>query len=319
MNSKKLIILSLLSILLLASCSTPPTKKGKYTDTLTAGVVGISADESFSPIVQQLIDVFENKYQQAAIIPFFVNEVEAVKLLRLDSVRFAIATRKLTENEKESLDQNRKGMFREIKIATDGIAVIVNNKNADSLISVADLRKIMTGKITTWKELNPNSTLGELKLVFDNPNSSTVRFAIDSICKGKPLSSSNLYAQQDNPAVIEIVSQTPGAIGIIGAAWIGNKSDSTLLSFRDDIKVMSVSREDIATPDNSYQPFQAYMALGNYPLTRDVYILLADPSAGLSSGFTNFITSDIGQRIILRSGMVPATQNIRIVNIRDKM
>jgi len=315
MKDKALIISYLLGICLFSACSNS-TPTGRHTDTLTSGVVGISADESFRPIVQQEIDVFENKYPNAGIVPFFVSEVDAINLLLRDSVRLAIATRTLTKEEKEYL-KSRKFFPREIKIATDGIAVIVNNRNADSLISVSDLQKIMTGKITDWKELNPNSTLGELKLVFDNPNSSTVRYAIDSVCGGKPFSTSNVYAQKDNPAVIEFVAQTPGAIGIIGAAWIGNKNDSTRLSFREDVRVMSVSRAVIATPHNSFKPYQAYLALGDYPLTRNVYILLTDPRNGLSSGFTSFVASDIGQRIILRSGIVPATQSIRIVNIRD--
>ncbi|MDR1730250.1 MAG: substrate-binding domain-containing protein [Prevotellaceae bacterium] len=313
MKSKNLIIF-LLGVCLFAACRNN-APKDKYTDTLTTGVVGISADETFRPIVEQLADVFENKYTNAGIVPFFTSEVDAINLLLRDSVRLAIATRTLTGQEKEYL-KSRKFFAREIKIATDGIAVIINRQNTDSLISVSDLQKIMTGKITDWKELNPNSALGELMLVFDNPNSSTVRYAIDSICHGEQLSS-GLYAQKDNPAVIDFVAQTPGAIGIIGAAWIGNENDSTRLSFRDDVRVMSVSRATVAAPHNSFKPYQAYLALGDYPLTRNVYILLTDPRNGLSSGFTSFVTSDIGQRIILRSGIVPATQSIRIVNVRD--
>jgi len=38
----------------------------------------------------------------------------------------------------------------------------------------------------------------------------------------------------------------------------------------------------------------------------------------LSSGFANFLTSDRGQRIILKSGLVPATQPVRIVNVKDE-
>jgi len=314
MKRKGQIILSLLGILLLFSCRNTPTDP-RHTDTISTGVIGISVDESFQPIVQQQIDVFESRFPMAGIVPFYVSEVEAINLLLSDSVRLAIATRTLTEQEKEYL-KSRKFFAREIKIATDGIAVIVNHRNADSLISVSDLRRIMTGKITDWKELNPNSTLGELMLVFDNPNSSTVRFAIDSICRGEPLSP-NLYAQKDNPAVIDFVAKTPRAIGIIGAAWIGNENDTTRLSFREDIRVMRVSREEIATPSNSYKPYQAFLALGNYPLTRNVYILLTDPRNGLATGFTSFVTSDIGQRIILKTGIVPATQNVRIVNIKD--
>ena len=82
---------------------------------------------------------------------------------------------------------------------------------------------------------------------------------------------------------------------------------------------MAVSREEKTTEQNSYKPFQAYMALGDYPLMRDVYVILTDPRSGLASGFSTFLASDRGQRIILRAGLMPATQNVRIVNVRDNL
>ena len=72
-----------------------------------------------------------------------------------------------------------------------------------------------------------------------------------------------------------------------------------------------------ATVDNSYKPFQAYLFYGHYPLARPIYILLNDPRNGLSWGFSNFLTLDRGQRIILKAGLVPATQPIRVVNVND--
>lgn len=291
--------------------------KDKHTDTATSGVIQISADESFRDIVQQEIDVFESIYVQSGIMPVYVDEVEAINLLLKDSVRLAVASRELTEAEKEGLAQ-KKLFPKEIKIATDGIALIVNKQNADSLISVADLKEILTGRITRWGQLNPKSRLGDLQLVFDNPNSSTVRFAIDSICRGDSLRG-NLSAQQNNTGVIDYVSKTPGAIGVIGVTWVGDKSDSTRMTFSDMVTVMGVSREAKATRDNSYKPFQAYIALGQYPLVRNMYVLLTDPRSGLASGFATFLASDRGQRIILRSGIVPATQNVRIVNVRENL
>ena len=50
-----------------------------------------------------------------------------------------------------------------------------------------------------------------------------------------------------------------------------------------------------------------------------MYVLLTDPRSGLASGFATFMASDRGQRIILRSGIVPATQNVRIVNVRENL
>ena len=291
--------------------------KDIHTYTATSGVRQISADESFRDIVQQEIDVFESIYVQAGIMPIYASEVDAINLLLKDSVRLAVASRQLTEAEKEGLAQ-KKLFPKEIKIATDGIALIVNKQNADSMISIPDLREILTGRITRWNQLNPGSKLGDLQLVFDNQNSSTVRFAIDSICRGDSLAG-NLSAQHDNAAVIDYVSKTPGAIGVIGVTWVGNKSDSTRMTFSELVTVMSVSRETKATRENSYKPFQAYIALGQYPLVRNMYVLLTDPRSGLASGFATFMASDRGQRIILRSGIVPATQNVRIVNVRENL
>ena len=150
-----------------------------------------------------------------------------------------------------------------------------------------------------------------------NPNSSTVRFAIDSICNGEPLST-ELNAQKTNLEVINFVSQTPGAIGIIGVNWLSNSKDTTNLSFNQSIRVMAVSNEVVATNENSYKPFQAYLFYGYYPLSRSVFIILNDPRGALPSGLTSFLTSDRGQRIILKSGLVPATQPVRIVSIKDE-
>jgi putative phosphate ABC transporter phosphate-binding component len=202
-------------------------------------------------------------------------------------------------------------------MATDGLALIVNKQNTDSLITVDQFKEILTGKVTDWKQLNPASRLGELQLVFDNPNSSTVHYVLDSICGGMPLSK-DLKAQKTNPEVISYVAKNPAALGVIGVNWIGNPADSTRLSFNDVIRIMAVSRADSATVGNSFKPYQAYLALNQYPLTRNVYILLNDPKSGLPSGLTSFLTDFRGQRIILKSGLVPATAAVRIVDVKEE-
>ena len=89
------------------------------------------------------------------------------------------------------------------------------------------------------------------------------------------------------------------------------------MSFIDNIRVMAVSRYRKATPTNSFKPYQAYIALGDYPMTRPVYLILSEPRTGLASGFTSFVSSDRGQRIILKSGLLPVTQPVQIVNITN--
>ena len=212
---------------------------------------------------------------------------------------------------------SRKFFPQEIKIATDGLALITNKDNPDTLITVNEIRNILTGKTTQWKDIYPASRLKDISLVFDNKNSSTVRFAVDSICKGAPLSN-QVKALKTNREVIDYVSKAPDAIGIIGVNWLSDRNDSTGLSFSKEVRVMSVSAADKATPENSFKPYQAYLFYGDYPLTRSIYVLLNDPRSALPWGFASFLSSDRGQRIILKSGLVPATQPVRVVNIKDK-
>lgn len=305
---------SLLMLTLLSACQGKP--KDSRTDTYTSGVIAIAADESFRPIVQEEIDVFEGLTPLAGIVPRYVTEVEAVNLLLKDSLRLAITSRRLTPEEMNSFN-SRKFFPQEIKIATDGLALITNPNNPDSLITVNELRSILIGETKQWKELYPSSRLGDIRLVFDNKNSSTVRFAADSICKGAPLSC-DLKALKTNREVIDYVARTPNAIGIIGVNWLSDRNDSTGLSFSHEVLLMSVSAAAKATPQNSFKPYQAYLYYGDYPLTRSIYALLNDPRSALPWGFASFLASDRGQRIILKSGLVPATQPVRVVNVKDE-
>lgn len=314
-TKKQFRLMGIAVILTLSACNSKP--KDGYTDTNSSGVITIAADESFRPIIQEEIDVFEGIYTSTGIVPRYTTEVEAINLLLKDSVRLAITTRTLTEAEMNSF-HSRKFFPREIKMATDALALIVNRQNPDTLINVDNIRRILTGATTTWKEVFPKSSLNDIVVVFDNKNSSTVRFATDSICNGKPLSTKDVNALKTNQEVIDFVAKTPNAVGIIGVNWLGNRSDTTNLSFRDEIRVMSVSAEKEATPENSYKPYQAYLYYGQYPLARPIYILLNDPRNALPWGFASFLTSDKGQRIILKSGLVPATQPVRIVHVKDE-
>ena len=139
---KQLQLSGLLVLLTLLSACQSKSKDGQ-TDTYTSGVIAIAADESFQPIVQEEIDVFEGLFPLAGIVPRYVTEVDAVNLLLKDSLRLAITSRRLTPEEMNSFN-SRKFFPQEIKIATDGLALITHLGNPDSLISVKDIRRILT-------------------------------------------------------------------------------------------------------------------------------------------------------------------------------
>jgi phosphate transport system substrate-binding protein len=322
---KKLIhILPALALVLLFSYSCSQGGKITRTDTPTSGIGEITVDECFAPIVQEQIDVFESLNRDAAIIPVYTNEAQAFRLFMDDSIRVIVAARDLTANERRII-KDRKQTARSQRYATDAIALIVNKANKDTLITVENIRKIMTGEIRSWKELNPQSPLGDIAVAFDSPNSSTVRYIKDSICGDKPLGDNlraraadstraiDLKDRTPNQLVIDYVAADPNALGIIGVNWISNPSDPQNLSFIDKIAVMSVSKAQEATLENSFKPYPAYIALKEYALSRDLYIIITDVRGGLPSGFVNFAAGERGQRIVLKAGLYPAYQLTRVV------
>lgn len=290
-------------------------KRPDRTDTTSSGVATVVCDDCFTPIIREEANVFQALKPEATINLQISNEVDAFNLLFKDSVRLIVAARDLSPKEKQALI-DMKLVPRSAKIAIDGIALIINKRNKDSLISVNEIKDILNGKIRSWNDLRPGSGLGTIEVVFDNANSSTVRYVQDSIVNGK-ISSKNAFAKSNNQAVLDYVSATPNALGIIGVNWVSNPDDSTKLTFIDKIRVMSVSPYEEADLSNSYAPVPAYLMLGKYPLTRDVYMIISDPPGYLPSGFMNFVGGDRGQRIILKSGLVPSTRPTRLVNVHE--
>lgn len=311
-----LIFISVISgIPFLFSCGNK--NENKPVDTPTTGTISIGVDETLAPIIRAEIDVFQSIYFTAKINDIRCSEIDAFNLLMKDSVRMIIASRTLNTEEKDFFS-SKKIFPIEVKIAVDAIALIVHKNNSDTLLSVNTVKDILTGKIKSWDEINTGSKLGPIKTVFDNPKSSTAEFAVKTICNNQPLSS-DLSALNNNKEVIDFVAVTPNSLGIIGVNWISNQKDTTCIGFLDKIKVIAISKENIPTEDNSFQPYQAYMATRQYPYSRDIYAVLADPRIGLTSGFTSFITSDRGQRIILKSGILPVTQPVRIIQVKDEL
>ena len=289
--------------------------KSGRTDTYSSGAISFASDESFSPIIDEERDVFEHIYPDAHLTPIYTNESEAISLLLKDSVWMAITSRDFKPEELQSL-KDRKLFPQSIRFAYDGLALIQNKQNTDSCISVKDIRRILTGEVTRWDQIYPNSKRGEITVVFDNKRSATVHYVEDSILGGKPITSPNVYAVDSTAQVVAAVEEDPNAIGIIGSNWLNDKRDSTNLTFRKEIRPMAVTKLDVANVQNSWKPYQYYFYNGNYPLVRTLYILLNDTHMGLPTGFKNFIISqDKGQMIILKAGLLPAYGNLTVRSI----
>ena len=224
---------------LFASCKDKP-KNGR-TDTYSSGTIKFVSDESFSPIIDEQREIFEFVYPKAKLVPIYTNELDGVNMLMKEQVYLAITSRNFTDKEAANLEARR---FQPIAIplAFDGLALIVNNSNPDTIISVNDIKQILSGKVAKWKALYPNSKLDSIEVAFDNKQSSTVHYCVDSLLGGKPINSPNIYAVDKSAEVIDFVEKHPNAIGIIGSNWLNDKRDTTNVTFKRNIRVMGVSR-----------------------------------------------------------------------------
>lgn len=279
-------------------------------------LVKVAIDETFNKIMDEEVQQFGLLHPEAKMRPYYVTEDSAIHMLIDDSVRCCIATRKLTDLEREIIKRKTGNALHSV-IAYDAIALVTNKQNPDSLITVDELKKIVSGEITHWNQLERGTQKGEIKVVFDNSRSSTVRYMTDSLCFSKKLSG-NLYAQGSNIEAIEAARSNPNVIAIVGVDWL--RKDDVITSFYDlDVQVMMVSRKSGKETDY-FRPYQYYIATGDYPLTRSVYAITTDPRRRSSvKSFYFFLKDTKGQTIICNgSQLLPHAQvQVRDVNITN--
>ncbi|MDX2195965.1 MAG: substrate-binding domain-containing protein [Cytophagales bacterium] len=310
-------MLKLIVILFFAAFATACSKKdNKNTDTATFGYAKIGCDESYKPIVEAQLDIFHYLYKYAHITPVYMPEEQIFNELLKDSVRLVVATRKLRDDEL-AVFKAAKITPRYTKVATDAVALVVNIKNLDSLITIYQLKDILTGKLKKWNNIHPQYMNADIQVVFDNNNSSNLRYLLDTFKLTSKQIAANIFSANSHTEAIEYVKNNPNALGVIGVNWISDGDDSTTKDFLKSIKILAVSRLLSPTrPGEYFQPYQAYVAQGWYPLSRDLLIVSREARVGLGTGFAAFFASERGQRIILKAGLVPATMPVRIINVK---
>jgi phosphate transport system substrate-binding protein len=225
-----------------------------------------------------------------------------------------VTSRKLSDDQIKYL-RDTLIIARTTTFAYDAIALVINKENPDSLLSYNEVKDIFTGKITGWKEINSKSALGQIRVIFDNAKSGNIRYFREKFDFTGQLPSS-FYALKTNKDVIDFVEDNKDAIGIVSVNWISDKDDSTSRSYISKINVVAVN-QPFLDENTYYRPDQGFIYDKSYPFVRDVYLISRESYSGLGSGFIQWACAEQGQRIVLKSGLVPATMPIRLVQIKQ--
>lgn len=292
-----------LAIFFIVSCKSYKEQQDEQPDTSYRGEINVSADETFKPIVDELVQVYESNNPGTKILVSYKPETECLGDLLNDSVRMIIVTRRHSVEEREAIIDSLGVGPRSMVVARDGISVIVHPSSKDTLFTMKDIKEILKGNFK--KNLIP---------VFDGVKAtSTVRFIIDSVLKGDSLTPKAMAARSSE-GVIDYVSKNPGVIGFIGVSWIGNPEDETQLSFLKKVKVANIESSD--KPGSYVKAYQANIYLKRYPMVRDLNYILKEGYRGLGTGFANFMSGEIGQIIFKRAYLAPAQKNLSIRPVR---
>ncbi|MEY3500826.1 MAG: hypothetical protein RL308_2495 [Bacteroidota bacterium] len=278
-------------------------KQKNSNETILKGSTSILVDETLLPIIEDQVEVFESLYSGAKIKLLAKSEAESVLALSKDTSKITVLSRELNAEELKVFE-SKKITPRTTVFAIDAIAFISNKRNKDTLIALQDVVDFMKGK-----------TIANIKgLVFDNPNSSTVRY-MNNLAGLKEIPSKGIFSFKTNEEVIKFVSENDGMIGVVGVNWLMQPS-LKMQPIVDKINVISVKGIGKSA---YFAPTQNNLAEGKYPLARDLYIINCQGYSGLGMGFASFIAGDIGQRIILKSGLLPIKMPGRAIKTRKQI
>lgn len=289
---------------------------GKPAENATHGTVKIGVDETFRLLLETEIFTFQSLYKDARVQATYGAEGDLLELLRNDSLRAIVIGRSLTPDEKAFFEA-QKIVPKITPIAYDGVAFIVNRENPDSNISFSKLKELFTGNIAQWSGIRAGSSADSIRVVFDHPRSGNARYIMEQF--GLKELPRNCFALNSNEAVVDYVEKNPHALGIIGSNWISEPEDTISHSFLKRIRVVGISsKDDPGATQGYFQPFQGYIASGEYPFKREVFYISRELGVRVGTGFASYVASDPGQRIVLKSGLVPASVPVRLIHINNE-
>jgi phosphate transport system substrate-binding protein len=313
-NYKKLIkillLLTFTSLFTFNSCDFDKIKS-----TTTIGQLNIGVDETVSPLAKKETDEFMRLNKESKINSTIKTTNELLAgLVNGDSVlKTVIVSRDFDKREKEMIAQYKIDIKKN-KLATDGVGIIVNPQNPLKKISYNELRKIYLNEISDWKDLdgdNKDVYKGKIKSFISRKNASTHDFIAETILMGAEFGKNNVVCTT-SAQILQEVKDNPLGIGFISMNWVTKFADT----LDTVVKPLKVAYADSTGVREYVGLHQAYIANGTYPLTMDVYIMSTDYGMNLSVGFTAWLLSYDGQKVVLNSGLVPATQPVRIIELK---
>ncbi|MBI2428283.1 MAG: substrate-binding domain-containing protein [Ignavibacteriales bacterium] len=279
----------------------------------TRGSLTIITSEDIFPVIDLQVKDFSRVYEEVKITHLASSTRDAIVQLLNDSVKLIVSPREFNDEEKKVIAENDLDVST-TKIAYDAIAVIVNKKNGLEKITVADLKRILTGDMKRWTDVKGSNLSSAIIIAMGDANSGVQEYLRTRIAGSADLSTAMLPCATTDE-ILSVVSSRPNAIGFVGISWLTHASDNIRVL---DIGDPNFKRDSTSTVLEYFPPHQAHIYRNYYPLSRTIYIYTHKAGRGVALGFSSFAAGIEGQKIIVKNGLVPATMPVRLVQLNQQ-
>ena len=272
--------MAMLVLLIFLGCSEP-------SETPTKGNLFAGVDESVYPLMEKEKDAFQSKYPDSKIKFEKITLHDGIMNFINGRYKMFISSRKLNKDESDFIN-SQKLNIRTFKFCFEGIAVIGSKKCQLNKIKLEDLREILSSKLNSYTAVLPGTNSGVYIYIKDSLMTRAKQLIADTV------------GSEEN--VIREIIRSKNKIGFVGLNTIQDSSD---------LKILKIGITNYPEIDY-YQPHPGYFLNDIYPLSRTIYIFLNEMGIGLASGFTTYLTSYEGQKIVLSQNLAPAAVPVKL-------
>ncbi|MEO1131325.1 MAG: substrate-binding domain-containing protein [Cyanobacteria bacterium J06639_1] len=250
---------------------------------------------------------FELRYVQPAIAP--PGSRVGVRMLIEDDLTFAQTSHPLGAEDYD-LARASEVQLSEIRVAIDGIAVVVHPDLDIEGLTIAQMRDIYSGRVRNWQQVGGP----DRKIVpFSRPTSvgGTVSFFVEDILGDRPLST-HVRLVPTTTQALQNLRDEPGGIYYASAPVVVPQCGVKAIPIgREGSQWVHPAQQPPVAPETC--PTQrdrldlAAIRSGEYPLTRNLYLVIGDRTVEAERAgktFAEFILSDRGQHLVTEAGFV---------------
>ena len=253
---------------------------------ISASAQRIKGSDTVLPVAQQTAERFMNQYPDTRVTVTGGGTGVGISALLDNTTDIAMASRPIKFSEKMKIKSAGEDVA-EIVVAYDALAVVAHPSNPVKQLTRQQLEDIFRGKITNWKQVGGDDR--KIVVYSRETSSGTYEFFKESVLKNKNYMASSL-SMPATGAIIQSVSQTKGAIGYVGLAYVSPR-----------VKTLSVSYDG----KHYAAPTVENATNKTYPIVRPLYYYYNVKKKTEIDPLIQYILSPDGQDIIKKSGYIP--------------